>query len=782
MKNEYSIGQHIKFMTYVVPHPRDENLNKVKIEMETGNLVSSRNDTVNQPLLAKPQNTQVVSLNNSVPNTPTPVKQEVVEKPASLTNSTKVLVSTKQNNIIFNTEIKREEQPEPVNIDPPYNIKISDTKIPALNSVMAENKNEVQETEKIKLKKRKREAKSNNNNITSEGDIKTGRWSKEEHKKFIEAICKFGNEWKKVQQYIKSRSSTQARSHAQKFFLRLKKKFNLSNKDSETSIAELAKLPEDIIINYIRECTNTDTNINVEEKDRLINVLVNFANFNKKNKRRKRTNTLEKEDFLSQPSNIKMDNNILSSQNGDYKDDFFSNEENDLSINNFQLMTDDLEEEIDEMMSKSKKIFKITKEPRLKNEAQLRSVCQDNKLVNLLRNIKNNDINKIPPGLKVPFKEPLIPKEDTSLNQEKLNTVSVPFNIKIENTVPKPNLLVNQSDQLKNQIVTVGEPNNKVNGTQNKQVIHQSQIPVSQLLSNLNNNNNDAANQKLRTQLIQHLISNNMVNIKTFPNNIPINNNNNNNCNTINRTTFINQLQNNLNNNINISNGISQKPAGINPVLNPSNSAYNNFIKPELIQNNVNLGVGNNSQNVINNNNRIGITSTNNLGNNNNNVNNNKFLNNMNNLNFLNTSNLSNQSFNNGKYDEIKNYYTNNFSKANNGNNLNNSNSLRSTSFFSNSCSTMDISNEKLKQKSKNSIKLSGNKVSQIAVRDFLINQASQITQASQMNQAAQMNQTGQMNQSNLMNNQITVNPKVGSKNNLTNVIKQVSMFNLRNL
>ncbi len=227
-----------------------------------------------------------------------------------------------------------------------------------------------------------------------------------------------------------------------------------------------------------------------------------------------------------------------------------------------------------------------------------------------------------------------------------------------------------------------------------------------------------------------------------------------------------------------LSNNISQKPAGVNPVLNPNNSAYTNFIKAELIQNNVNLGVGNNSQNVnvINNNNRMGINSTNNVGSNNNNVNNNKFLNNMNNLNFLNTNNLSNQTFNNGKYDEIKNYYNNNFSKANNGNNLNNSNSLRNTSLFSNSCSTMDISNEKLKQKSKNSIKLPVNKVSQMAVRDFLLKQANQINQAGQINQASQMSQAIQMN------NQITVNPKVCGKSNLTNVIKQVSMFNLRNL
>ena len=49
-----------------------------------------------------------------------------------------------------------------------------------------------------------------------------GRWSKEEHDKFIEGIIKFGNDWKKVQKYVSTRTSTQARSHAQKFLLKLR--------------------------------------------------------------------------------------------------------------------------------------------------------------------------------------------------------------------------------------------------------------------------------------------------------------------------------------------------------------------------------------------------------------------------------------------------------------------------------------------------------------------------------------------------------------------------------
>ena len=50
------------------------------------------------------------------------------------------------------------------------------------------------------------------NDLNSNNQYNTGRWTEEEHNKFIEGILEYGNEWKKVQQIIKTRSSTQARS------------------------------------------------------------------------------------------------------------------------------------------------------------------------------------------------------------------------------------------------------------------------------------------------------------------------------------------------------------------------------------------------------------------------------------------------------------------------------------------------------------------------------------------------------------------------------------------
>lgn len=58
-----------------------------------------------------------------------------------------------------------------------------------------------------------------------EGEAKkTGRWTLDEHFRFIEALQQYGKEWRRVQQHVGTRSSTQARSHAQKFFVKLEKK------------------------------------------------------------------------------------------------------------------------------------------------------------------------------------------------------------------------------------------------------------------------------------------------------------------------------------------------------------------------------------------------------------------------------------------------------------------------------------------------------------------------------------------------------------------------------
>ena len=49
-----------------------------------------------------------------------------------------------------------------------------------------------------------------------------GRWTKKEHEKFLEGLVTYGINWKKVKNFIDSRTAIQVRSHAQKFFKKLK--------------------------------------------------------------------------------------------------------------------------------------------------------------------------------------------------------------------------------------------------------------------------------------------------------------------------------------------------------------------------------------------------------------------------------------------------------------------------------------------------------------------------------------------------------------------------------
>jgi SHAQKYF class myb-like DNA-binding protein len=91
-----------------------------------------------------------------------------------------------------------------------------------------------------------------------EGNFHCGRWQQDEHQRFIEAILKYGNEWKLVQKHVGTRSSTQARSHAQKFFVKIKKSnlfdFNVDfSKNSIKSLHSLAtNLTADEYINAIK--------------------------------------------------------------------------------------------------------------------------------------------------------------------------------------------------------------------------------------------------------------------------------------------------------------------------------------------------------------------------------------------------------------------------------------------------------------------------------------------------------------------------------------------------
>jgi SHAQKYF class myb-like DNA-binding protein len=61
----------------------------------------------------------------------------------------------------------------------------------------------------------------NNNQTIIVGSQYQGRWTDEEHEKFLEGLHLFGKDWRRIEEFIGSRSCAQIRSHAQKYFNRL---------------------------------------------------------------------------------------------------------------------------------------------------------------------------------------------------------------------------------------------------------------------------------------------------------------------------------------------------------------------------------------------------------------------------------------------------------------------------------------------------------------------------------------------------------------------------------
>jgi len=62
-----------------------------------------------------------------------------------------------------------------------------------------------------------------------------GRWSEDEHQRFLEAHKLYRKDWKKIEKHIGTRSAAQARSHAQKYFRRLNRIKNIERTNEATA-------------------------------------------------------------------------------------------------------------------------------------------------------------------------------------------------------------------------------------------------------------------------------------------------------------------------------------------------------------------------------------------------------------------------------------------------------------------------------------------------------------------------------------------------------------------
>ena len=263
-----------------------------------------------------------------------------------------------------------------------------------------------------------------------------GRWTDEEHKKFIEGILEYGNEWKKVQKIIKTRSSTQARSHAQKFFLRIKKSLGDINYDNNLNV------DNNDMIKYIIETLNSNKNkeniLTNEQKEKLINVINcrynnninnnNNNNSNNNNDNNKKKNNNNNNNNRNNNNDIKINNNNNNNINiniCDKNNNFIEKNGNKIQL---RIDIDDENDEINDNLTYKKKkspqtpsnkIFNISKDltHRFSIEIPIESKTNENENISLtpFNNIEDNFL----------FKE--YNNEDRNIKQNENN--NNPFNI-----------------------------------------------------------------------------------------------------------------------------------------------------------------------------------------------------------------------------------------------------------------------------------------------------------------------------------------------------------------
>ena len=163
-------------------------------------------------------------------------------------------------------------------------------------------------------------------------DVNNGRWNKEEQNRFAEAVLKFGNDWKKIQNYVFSRNITQIRSHAQKFLMKLKENKFVKDKGFVNNLSWTK------VMNYLNKTLSYDELkellFSVEKLEKKKNGKKNYKNLKKIKKNNKNKEKTEYS-MNDSPTNSISETNNSNSYYLEYDKDGNNN------YNNFNLNEED---------------------------------------------------------------------------------------------------------------------------------------------------------------------------------------------------------------------------------------------------------------------------------------------------------------------------------------------------------------------------------------------------------------------------------------------------------
>lgn len=135
-----------------------------------------------------------------------------------------------------------------------------------------------------------------------------GRWGRKEHIKFLGGCLQYGNNWKKVEAYVKTRTSTQIRSHAQKFLKKLEKKFCSTQ---NPNISSYDSVSEELINNNILTQNKENQVKSEEKKQENIKINENIQEENNTNKENNQIFSLKNEEIMTVENKTKLSDDVI---------------------------------------------------------------------------------------------------------------------------------------------------------------------------------------------------------------------------------------------------------------------------------------------------------------------------------------------------------------------------------------------------------------------------------------------------------------------------------------
>jgi SHAQKYF class myb-like DNA-binding protein len=191
-----------------------------------------------------------------------------------------------------------------------------------------------QENPSVSLLQKKTIQKPSDSSVDSDNS-NNGRWTKDEQKRFAEAVLKYGNDWKNIQSYVASRNITQVRSHAQKFLMKLKESNFLKDRGLDSNLSWTKVI--NFLTNNLTYAELKEVLFSVEQTSNKNIEIKNIKNLKKIQKKKiKKKNSLEEEketnSKIMNDSNAQSDNTCYSCKYNSYGKNYNSDYDEDYNI------------------------------------------------------------------------------------------------------------------------------------------------------------------------------------------------------------------------------------------------------------------------------------------------------------------------------------------------------------------------------------------------------------------------------------------------------------------